>query len=161
MPRRDLMGRLDPANGRGRARDLRSRCGSGNITRILLSDRFGRRPSSARFVRRYSGPSREAIPSDKRVTFSKGDLAHFKPGLPPAILGSNAAYHGSKISQHRYFPLLLSLLPSSASLSIQCRVNHDAPSHALMKQAAQPPMARQISANVGRPFDRFGNPHAL
>ena len=30
--------------------------------------------------------------ADKRVTFAKGDLAHFVPDAPPSILYSNAAY---------------------------------------------------------------------
>ncbi len=30
--------------------------------------------------------------ADARVSFEKGDLAHFKPGRPPGILYSNAAY---------------------------------------------------------------------
>ena len=29
---------------------------------------------------------------DKHVSFTKGDLAQFKPDVPPAILYSNAAY---------------------------------------------------------------------
>ena len=30
--------------------------------------------------------------TDKRVSFARGDLAHFKPDTPPSILYSNAAY---------------------------------------------------------------------
>ena len=86
--------------------------------------------------------------ADKRVTFTAGDLTHFKPGLPPSILYSNAAYQW--VENHiDYFPGLLKLLPSGGQLAIQMPRNHEAPSHALMRQAAQAGPWRDKLAKVG------------
>jgi trans-aconitate 2-methyltransferase len=86
--------------------------------------------------------------ADKRVTFTTGDLAHFKPGLPPSILYSNAAYQW--VEGHiDMFPGLLKLLPSGGQLAIQMPRNHEAPSHALMRQAAQAGPWRDKLAKVG------------
>ena len=74
--------------------------------------------------------------ADPRVTFAKGDLAAFKPGLPPSILYSNAAYQW--VEGHiDLFPGLLKLLPSGGQLAIQMPRNHEAPSHALMRTALE------------------------
>ncbi len=90
---------------------------------------------------------------DPRVTFAKGDLAHFKPDLPPGILYSNAAYQW--LDGHiDMFPGLMKLLPSGGQLAIQMPRNHEAPSHASMNEAAEGrPVARQ--AHQGAP-DRAG-----
>lgn len=147
-PALDLMGRLDPANGTrpGHAvYDLG--CGAGNITR-LLADRFPEAPivgidSSDEMLAKARSQT-----VDSRVTFSKGDLAHFKPGLPPGILYSNAAYQW--VENHiDYFPGLLQLLPSGGQLAIQMPRNHEAPSHALMKKAAADGPWRDKLAKVG------------
>jgi len=135
-PALDLMGRLDPANGArpGHAvYDLG--CGAGNISRIL-AERFPEAPvigidSSEEMLAKARSQT-----VDARVTFQKGDLAHFKPSLPPGILYSNAAYHW--LDGHiDMFPGLLKLLPSGGQLAIQMPRNHEAPSHASMKQAAE------------------------
>ena len=82
------------------------------------------------------------------MTFTKGDLTHFKPGLPPSILYSNAAYQW--VENHiDYFPGLLKLLPSGGQLAIQMPRNHEAPSHALMQQAAEAGPWRDKLAKVG------------
>ena len=82
------------------------------------------------------------------MTFATGDLAHFKPGLPPSILYSNAAYQW--VEGHiDMFPGLLKLLPSGGQLAIQMPRNHEAPSHALMRQAAQAGPWRDKLAKVG------------
>ena len=90
------MGRLDPANGARPGHAIYDLgCGAGNITRIL-ADVFRQRRSSASICRRRCSPRREPD-ADKRVSFINGDLAHFKPGSPPSILYSNAAYQWLKV----------------------------------------------------------------
>ncbi|MFI5000950.1 MAG: methyltransferase domain-containing protein [Reyranellales bacterium] len=136
QPALDLMGRLDPANGARAGHAIYDLgCGAGNITRIL-AQRFPEIPvvgvdSSEEMLAKARSET-----TDKRVTFAKGDLRQFKPGLPPSILYSNAAYQW--VAEHiDLFPGLLKLLPSGGQLAIQMPRNHEAPSHALMRQAAQ------------------------
>lgn len=147
-PALDLMGRLDPANAArpGHAvYDLG--CGAGNISRIL-AERFSGPPiigvdSSEEMLAKARSQT-----TDPRVTFAKGDLTQFKPSLPPAILYSNAAYQW--VENHiDYFPGLLKLLPSGGQLAIQMPRNHEAPSHALMKEAAAMGAWRDKLAGVG------------
>jgi trans-aconitate 2-methyltransferase len=135
-PALDLMGRLDPANGAKPGHAIYDLgCGAGNISRIL-AERF----PQAEVVGIDSSEDMLAKArqqtADKRVSFAKGDLAQFKPDVPPSILYSNAAYHW--LPGHiDLFPGLLKLLPSGGQLAIQMPRNHDAPSHALMFKAAQ------------------------
>ena len=82
--------------------------------------------------------------ADPRVTFAKGDLAQFKPDLPPSILYSNAAYHWLE-GHIDMFPGLLKLLPSGGQLAIQMPRNHEAPSHALMRGRRSRPLAPSSS----------------
>lgn len=147
-PAIDLMGRLDPANGERAGHAIYDLgCGAGNISR-LLAERFPNSPivgidSSEDML----GKARSQT-VDKRVTFAKGDLAHFQPAAPPAILYSNAAYQW--LPGHiDMFPELLKLLPSGGQLAIQMPRNHDAPSHALMRTAAEAGPWRDKLKNVG------------
>lgn len=134
-PALDLMGRLDPANGARAGHAIYDLgCGAGNITRIL-AERFAQSPivgidSSEEMLAKARSQT-----VDKRVTFARGDLARFTPEVPPAILYSNAAYHWLE-GHIDLFPGLLSLLPSGGQLAIQMPRNHEAPSHALMRKAA-------------------------
>jgi trans-aconitate 2-methyltransferase len=147
-PALDLMGRLDPANGArpGHAvYDLG--CGAGNITRIL-AERLPEAPIVGIDSSEEMLAKARTQTVDKRVSFTAGDLAHFKPGLPPSILYSNAAYQW--VEGHiDMFPGLLKLLPSGGQLAIQMPRNHEAPSHALMRQAAQAGPWRDKLAKVG------------
>ncbi len=135
-PALDLMGRLDPANAARPGHvvyDLG--CGAGNISRIL-AERF----PTAEIVGIDSSDEMLAKARsqtvDARVTFMKGDLADFVPGKPPGILYSNAAYHW--LEDHiEMLPGLVQLLPSGGQLAVQMPRNHEAPSHALMKVAAE------------------------
>ena len=134
-PALDLMGRLDPANAARPGHAIYDLgCGAGNITRIL-AERFPGAPvvgidSSEQMLEKARSQT-----VDKRVSFAKGDLAHFKPDAPPAILYSNATYQW--LPGHiDMFPGLLKLLPSGGQLAIQMPRNHEAPSHALMRAAA-------------------------
>ncbi len=135
-PALDLMGRLDPANGARPGHAIYDLgCGAGNIARIL-GERFPQAEvigidSSEEMLAKARSQTTTA-----RVTFAKGDLTNFKPGLPPSILYSNAAYQW--VEGHiDFFPGLLQQLPPGGQLAIQMPRNHEAPSHALMKQAAQ------------------------
>lgn len=134
-PALDLMGRLDPANAARAGHAIYDLgCGAGNISRIL-AERFPGAPvvgidSSEQMLEKARSQT-----ADSRVSFAKGDLAQFKPDVPPAILYSNAAYQW--LPGHiDMFPGLMKLLPSGGQLAIQMPRNHEAPSHALMREAA-------------------------
>ena len=134
-PALDLMGRLDPANGTRPGHAIYDLgCGAGNITRIL-ADRF---PSSTVIGIDSSddmlAKARTQTP-DPRIAFERGDLSRFSPSTPPSILYSNAAYHWLQ-GHIAMFPGLLQLLPPGGQLAIQMPRNHEAPSHALMRVAA-------------------------
>jgi len=135
-PALDLMGRLDPANGARPGHAIYDLgCGAGNITRIL-AERFTECPvvgidSSDEMLAKARTQT-----VDSRVTFAKGDLAQFKPGVPPSILYSNAAYHWLE-GHIDYFPGLMKLLPSGGQFAVQMPRNHEAPSHALMRTAVE------------------------
>ena len=147
-PALDLMGRLDPANGARAGHAIYDLgCGAGNISRIL-AERFPEAPIVGVDSSEEMLAKARTQTVDKRVTFTAGDLTHFKPGLPPSILYSNAAYQW--VENHiDYFPGLLKLLPSGGQLAIQMPRNHEAPSHALMRQAAQAGPWRDKLAKVG------------
>jgi len=134
-PALDLMGRLDPANAARPDHAIYDLgCGAGNISRIL-AERFPGAPvvgidSSEQMLDKARSQTTTA-----RVSFARGDLAHFKPDAPPSILYSNAAYQW--LPGHiDMFPGLMKLLPSGGQLAIQMPRNHEAPSHALMRAAA-------------------------
>ena len=135
-PALDLMGRLDAASGARAGHAIYDLgCGAGNISRIL-AERFPQSQvigidSSEEMLAKARSQT-----STSRVTFAKGDLTKFEPGTPPSILYSNAAYQW--VDGHiDLFPGLLKLLPSGGQLAIQMPRNHEAPSHALMHQAAE------------------------
>jgi trans-aconitate 2-methyltransferase len=134
-PALDLMGRLDPANAERPGHAIYDLgCGAGNITRIL-AERFPQAPvvgidSSDEMLAKARGQA-----GGPRISFAKGDLTRFEPTLPPSILYSNAAYQW--VEGHiDYCPGLVKLLPSGGQLAIQMPRNHEAPSHALMREAA-------------------------
>lgn len=146
-PALDLMGRLDPASGARPGHAIYDLgCGAGNISRIL-AERF----PSAEIVGVDSSDEMLAKARsqtvDSRITFAKGDLAHFRPGKPPGIFYSNAAYHWLE-GHIGMFPELVKLLPSGGQLAIQMPRNHEAPSHALMRTAAEAGPWRDKLANV-------------
>ncbi len=135
-PALDLMGRLDPANGRRSGHAIYDLgCGAGNITRIL-AERFTGSPVIGIDSSEEMLAKARTQTVDRHVTFASGDLAHFEPSAPPAVLYSNAAYQW--VAGHiDLFPDLLKLLPSGGQLAIQMPRNHEAPSHALMRKAAE------------------------
>lgn len=147
-PALDLMGRLDAANALRPGHAIYDLgCGAGNITRIL-AERFPQSPIVGVDSSEEMLAKARTQTSDPRVSFTTGDLRQFKPGLPPSILYSNAAYQW--VEGHiDYFPGLLKLLPSGGQLAIQMPRNHEAPSHALMKDAAEAGPWRDKLAKVG------------
>ena len=135
-PALDLMGRLDPANGARPGHAIYDLgCGAGNITRIL-AERFTEPPIVGIDSSEEMLAKARTQTTDKRVTFAKGNLAQFKPDLPPSILYSNAAYHWLE-GHIDMFPGLLKLLPSGGQLAVQMPRNHEEPSHALMRTAVE------------------------
>ena len=136
QPALDLMGRLDPANARRDGHAIYDLgCGAGNITR-MLGQRFTEGPVIGVDSSEQMLAKAQSETTDARISFVKGDLRQFKPGLQPGILYSNAAYQW--VAEHiELFPGLLKLLPSGGQLAIQMPRNHQAPSHALMHQAAE------------------------
>ena len=147
-PALDLMGRLDPANGARPGHAIYDLgCGAGNITRILaerfLESRVVGIDSSEEMLAKARGQT-----ADSRITFAKGDLAAFKPDVPPAILYSNAAYQW--LPGHiDMFPDLMKALPSGGQLAVQMPRNHDSPSHTLMRTAAESGPWRDKLAKIG------------
>jgi trans-aconitate 2-methyltransferase len=147
-PALDLMGRLDPANGTRPGHAIYDLgCGAGNITRIL-AERFPQSPIVGVDSSEEMLAKARTQTADPRVSFTKGDLAHFKPDAPPAILYSNAAYQWLE-GHIDMFPGLMQLLPSGGQLAIQMPRNHDAPSHALMRTAADAGPWKPKLAKVG------------
>ncbi|WIM11365.1 methyltransferase domain-containing protein [Enhydrobacter sp.] len=147
-PAIDLMGRLDPANGHRPDHAIYDLgCGAGNISR-LLAERFPEsRVIGIDSSEEMLAKARSQTP-DKRVAFAKGDLAAFEPERPPSILYSNAAYQW--LPGHiDLFPALMKQLPSGGQLAIQMPRNHDAPSHALMRKAAEAGPWRDKLAHIG------------
>ena len=134
-PALDLMGRLDPATAARPGHVIYDLgCGAGNISRIL-AERFPGAPVVGIDSSEQMLDKARSQTTDKRVSFAKGDLAQFKPDAPPSILYSNAAYQW--LPGHiDMFPGLMKLLPSGGQLAIQMPRNHEAPSHALMRAAA-------------------------
>ena len=91
-PALDLMGRLDPASGARPGHAIYDLgCGAGNISRIL-AERFPRAPVVGIDSSEQMLDKARSQTADRRSSFAKGDLAHFKPDAPPSILYSNAAY---------------------------------------------------------------------
>ena len=147
-PALDLMARLDPANGARLDHAIYDLgCGAGNIAR-MLAERFVASPVVGVDSSEDMLAKARSLTVDKRVTFAMGDLAHFKPGAPPSILYSNAAYQW--LPGHiDMFPGLLKLLPSGGQLAIQMPRNLDAPSHVLMRAAAESGPWHDKLKNVG------------
>ena len=135
-PALDLMGRLDPANAARPGQAIYDLgCGAGNISRIL-AERFPGVPVVGIDSSEQMLDKARSQTVDKRVSFARGDLAHFKPDAPPSILYSNAAYQW--LPGHiDMFPGLMKALPSGGQLAIQMPRNHEAPSHALMRTALE------------------------
>lgn len=147
-PALDLMGRLDPANAARPGHAIYDLgCGAGNITRIL-AERFPGPPVIGIDSSEEMLAKARTQTVDARVRFTKGDLANFAPEVPPGILYSNAAYQW--VDNHiDHFPGLLKVLPSGGQLAVQMPRNHEAPSHVLMKEAAERGPWRDKLSKVG------------
>jgi len=149
-PALDLMGRLDPSLDEREGHAIYDLgCGAGNLTGILAA-RFPKSKVVGIDSSEEMLAKARAQDAGSRVSFAKGDLAHFVPSLPPAVLYSNAAYQWLE-GHIDLFPKLMALLPPGGQLAIQMPRNHYAPSHALMKKAAEegPWKAKLVDARGG------------
>lgn len=119
-------------------------CGAGNITAVLAERwpeaRVTGIDSSAAMLER----ARAAAP---HVSFEPGDLATWTAPTPAGVLYSNAALHW--LDDHpALFAHLMAQLTPGGSLAVQMPRNHDAPSHAMMLEAANAGRWRQALAGV-------------
>jgi len=129
-PALDLLARVPQATP-GTVYDLG--CGTGNTTEVLIA-----RWPEAKVIGVDSSPTmlaraRQALPSAR---FVEADLTAWRPETPPEVIYSNAALQW--LDDHAaLFPRLLSMLAPGGTLAVQMPLNHQAPSHALMVDAAK------------------------
>ena len=149
-PALDLMGRLDPANAHGRATRSTISAAAPVTSRASWPSVFPRRGDRRR--RFVGGDARQGAHARPPTSASPSPRAISRissPASRPASSYSNAAYHW--IEGHiDLFPGLLKLLPSGGQLAIQMPRNHEAPSHALMRKAAEAGPWRDKLASVRR-----------
>ena len=97
---------------------------------------FPARRSSASIPPSRCWTRRAARPPTRASASPRATWRTSSPTRRPSILYSNAAYQW--LPGHiDMFPGLMKLLPSGGQLAIQMPRNHEAPSHALMHQAAK------------------------
>ncbi len=129
-PAIDLLARV-PHHRPGSVVDLG--CGTGAATR-LLRDRW----PDARIAGIDGSPemlakARLALPG---IDWAEGDFAAWRPSAPVDVLYSNAALHWT--GDHAgLFPRLFAALAPGGALAVQMPRNFSAPSHALMRTAAE------------------------
>src|SRR5215475_13422910 len=108
-------------------------CGPGNITR-LLAERW----PAARVTGIDSSPemltkARQEAPA---IAFAQADIARWAAPAPVDLLFSNSTLQW--LEDHTtLFPRLLGQLAPGGVLAVQMPHNHDAPSHVLMRAAAE------------------------
>ncbi|MGQ0567499.1 MAG: methyltransferase domain-containing protein [Gemmobacter sp.] len=67
---------------------------------------------------------------------TEGDIAEWAPDAPPALIYSNAVLHW--LGDHEVlFPRLAACLAPGGVLAVQMPAQHDAPSHALLREIAE------------------------
>jgi trans-aconitate 2-methyltransferase len=108
-------------------------CGPGNITRLLAERWPGARvvgvDSSAEMLVR----ARQEAPG---VTFAQAGIEQWAPPAPADLLFTNSTLQW--LDDHaRLFPRLVAQLAPQGVLAVQMPHNHDAPSHAAMREAAE------------------------
>jgi trans-aconitate 2-methyltransferase len=127
-PAIDLLNRVDLADPRI-VYDLGS--GTGNVTRLLKL----RWPNA--IVTGVDGSSEmlaKAAAANPDITWTRGDLADFRPERPADLLYSNAALQW--ITRHdRLFPSLAASLAPGGVLAVQMPRNFSAPSHTSIEEA--------------------------
>jgi trans-aconitate 2-methyltransferase len=137
-PSIDLLARVGPIPN-GPIVDLG--CGPGNVTPVLRT-RF----PTAELIGIDTSPemlarARAAEPSAR---FEQGDIATWRPELPPALIFSNAALHWLD-GHETLFPRLLGLLAPGGQLAVQMPAMHDAPLRRLQYTvAAEGPWAARL-----------------
>jgi len=108
-------------------------CGPGNITRLL-----GERWPAARVTGVDSSAdmlakARQEAPA---IAFAQADIARWASPAPADLLFSNSTLQW--LEDHAaLFPRLLGQLAPGGVLAVQMPHNHDAPSHRLMREAAE------------------------
>lgn len=128
-PAIDLLSRIDLADP-AEIYDLG--CGAGNVTRHLR----------ARWPRaRVTGVDESAEMLERAaevpgITWERADLAEWRPPRPADLIYSNAALHWLPMHE-RVFPELVAALAPGGVLAVQMPRNFEAPSHALVAEAAR------------------------
>ena len=108
-------------------------CGPGNITR-LLAERWptARVTGIDSSVEMLTKAHQEA----PGIAFVQADIARWQPPAPADLLFTNSTLQW--LDDHpRLFPRLLGQLAPGGVLAVQMPHNHDAPSHVLMRAAAE------------------------
>src|SRR6185312_14576163 len=121
----------------GRVIDLG--CGPGNSTALLaarwpLAELEGLDSSAAMLA--------EARASGVPATWVEADLAGWTADAPYDVIFSNATLQWLR-GQEALLPRLMGFVKAGGSFAFQVPVNHDAPSHRLMREAADDPRWRE------------------
>lgn len=140
-PAADLLARVSLEHPR-RVIDLG--CGPGNSTALLRA-----RWPNAGLEGLDSSPDMlaEARQSGVDAKWVLADLAGWKPDAPYDVIFSNATFQWVP-EQESLFPRLMSFLAPGGIFAFQVPVNYDAPSHALIRQAASDPRWRDKLGHV-------------
>jgi len=140
-PATELLARVRAENP-GRVIDLG--CGPGNSTRLLAA----RWPGAA-LEGLDSSPAMlaEARANGVPATWVQADLAHWKPSAPYDVIFSNATLQWLP-EQESLLPRLMGFVKAGGIFAFQVPVNFDAPSHRLMREAANDPRWRETLVSV-------------
>jgi trans-aconitate 2-methyltransferase len=132
-------------------------CGPGNITRFLAERWPAARVTGLDSSAEMLAKARQEAPG---IAFVQADIARWSPPSPADLLFSNSTLQW--LDDHAaLFPRLLGQVASRGVLAVQMPHNHDAPSHVLMRAAADAgPWRSRLQdvrsiAPVGAPADYY------
>jgi trans-aconitate 2-methyltransferase len=119
-------------------------CGPGNSTGLLAA-----RWPAARLEGLDSSAAMlaQARASEVRATWVEADLASWTPAEPYDVIFSNATLQWLP-QQETLLPRLMGFVKAGGSFAFQVPVNYDAPSHRLMREAADDPRFREKLSSV-------------